>query len=260
MGFNAITYAVADGIARLTFNRPDRRNAITGEMMTELGRALDQAVLDRSIRVLVLTGAGRDFCPGADIHHYADGGTAEDRGYQDIHDFRVTRLLHEAPFVTVAAVNGACAGAGFGWALACDLRIAGRAARFNSAFLDVGVAGDMAGPWFLQRLLGSAKARELYFLPQKFDGEEAARIGLVNRVVDDAALAGEVDAIATRLARAAPLALRAMKANFLLAEKLDLASYIEVESERHRGLFASADTKEAFAAYAGKRAPRFEGR
>jgi 2-(1,2-epoxy-1,2-dihydrophenyl)acetyl-CoA isomerase len=161
--------------------------------------------------------------------------------------------------VTVAAINGGCAGAGLGWAAACDLRLATRSAKFNSAFLDVGVAGDMSSPWLLSRLLGAAKARELFFIPDKFDADEAQRIGLVARVFDDDDFAAGVDAVIKRLAASSPHALRTMKQNFLDAERVGLSEFATIEAERHMQLFTLADTREAFAARAEKRAPRFTG-
>lgn len=261
MNWESIRYEVADGVATLTMHRPERMNAIGGNMFHELRVALADAATDRSVRVLVLTGAGDHFCPGADIHGVAgaDDGTPVGTGI-DLADFDVTVLLHDMPAVTIAAIRGACAGAGLAWACACDLRIAARSARFNTAFLDVGVAGDMGGPWTLTRIVGAAKARELYFLPDKFGADEALAMGLVARVVDTDALADEVHAIASRLAAAAPRALAAMKRNFVAAERMDLASFVALETERHLALFATEDTKEAFRARAEKRAPHFHDR
>src|SRR5204862_5686701 len=125
-----------------------------------------------SIRVFVLTGAGKAFCPGSDLKHFSGGGKDE---VLTSRQFKVTTLLHEIPAVTVAAINGACAGAGLGWALACDLRVMTASAKLNTAFLDVAVAGDMAIPWSLPRLVGAARARELSFIPRKIDAEEALR-------------------------------------------------------------------------------------
>ena len=164
------------------------------------------------------------------------------------------------PAVTIAAIDGACAGAGFGWACACDMRIATPSAKFNTAFLDVGVAGDMGGPWTLPRLVGAAKARELYFMPDKFDAAKALEIGLVSRVIPEAEFDAEIASIAKRLASAAPLALRAMKANFLAAERMGFADYIDLESRVHVDLFKTDDTREAFRAKAEKRAPLYKGR
>ena len=256
--YETITYTKDGPVATLTLNRPDRMNAMTNRMVLETGRALVQAAEDPELRVLVLTGAGRSFCPGADLQGVASGSINEERLRPE--DFRVPVQLHNLPAVTVAAVNGACAGAGLGWALACDLRVAARSAKFNTAFLDVGVAGDMGGPWSLGHLVGRAKARELYFLPEKFDADEALRIGMVNRVADDDRFGEEVALVVDRLRAAAPIALRTMKANFLDAERMDLAAFVGVETERHTRMFTTEDTREAFAAKVEKRAPRFVGR
>src|SRR4051794_33309244 len=157
-------------------------NGMTNRMVREARDALELAAADSSVRVLVLTGAGRAFCPGADLNHFTSG-EADER--LTPREFAVTTLLHEIPAVTVAAINGACAGAGLGWALACDLRTMAASAKLNTAFLDVAVAGDMAIPWSLPRLVGAARARDLSLLPRKIDAEEAARIGLVARVFPD---------------------------------------------------------------------------
>ena len=259
--FDTITYSVDHGVGTLVLNRPDRRNAMTNQMVRETWEALTAAAADPSLRVLLLTGTGSSFCPGADLNWVASGtgsGGADQRITTE--HFQVPALLHSMPAVTVAAVNGACAGAALGWAAACDLRLATRSAKFNSAFLDVGVAGDMAGPWSLTHLLGASKARELFFMPDKFDAQEAGRIGLVARVFDDDAFAQGVAAVLARLAAASPPALRTMKANFLDAERMGLSEFARIEAERHLHLFTLEDTKEAFAAKVEKRAPRWTGR
>jgi 2-(1,2-epoxy-1,2-dihydrophenyl)acetyl-CoA isomerase len=160
----------------------------------------------------------------------------------------------------IAAIKGACAGAGLGWASACDLRICDDTARFNTAFLDVGLSGDMGGTWFLPRILGGGKARELYFLPGKFDAAEAARIGLVNRVVPEAAFEAELAALTERLANASPLALKGMKANFVEQERMGLTDFIAAETARHSACGRSEDSKEAFRAFVEKRRPVYQGR
>jgi 2-(1,2-epoxy-1,2-dihydrophenyl)acetyl-CoA isomerase len=255
--FETIIYEKTGAIATLTMNRPDRLNGMTNRMLLETGEALAAAAEDRDVRVLILTGAGRGFCPGADLQNVTSG--APDEPLQPS-DFRPPLQLHNMPAVTIAAINGACAGAGFGWACACDFRYAAASARFNTAFLEVGVAGDMGGPWTLSRIVGPARARELYFFPDKFDAETALRIGLVSRVFPDDRLRSEVDAIAERLAQAAPIALRTLKANFVDSERMDFAGYVALESERHLRMFTTQDTREAFAAKVEKRAPRFQGR
>ena len=257
--FETLVYEKAGAIATLTINRPDRMNGMTNRMVLEAGEALARVAEDREVRVLVLTGAGRAFCPGADLQRVASGKTAPDE-HLSADDFRPPVLLHDMPAVTIAAINGACAGAGFGWACACDLRFTAASARFNTAFLDVGVAGDMGGPWTLTRIVGAARARDLYFLPDKFDAAEALRIGLVSRVFPDERFREEIRAITERLAEAAPLALRTLKANFRAAERMDFAEFVALESERHLRMFTTHDTREAFAAKVEKRKPRFLGR
>ncbi len=236
MAYETLLVDVAEPVAAITFNRPEARNAITARMLDELFAAVQDLAADKRVRVLVLRGAGRDFCPGADLKAYVAGGQPA----SDPKAFQVSAILHEAPVVSIAAIRGACAGAGLAWASACDLRICDDTARFNVAFLDVGVSGDMGGTWFLPRILGAAKARELYFLPGKFDAAEAVRIGLVNRVV--------------------PEALRGMKANFVESERLGLADFIAAETERHSASGRSDDSKEAFRAFVEKRRPLFQGR
>jgi 2-(1,2-epoxy-1,2-dihydrophenyl)acetyl-CoA isomerase len=255
--FETILYEKSGPVATLTINRPDRLNGMTKKMLRETREALTAAAEDRQIRVLVLTGAGKTFCPGADLQMVAADSDDEPSSNDD---FRVPLLLHSMPAVTIAAINGACAGAGLGWACACDLRYAAPSARFNTAFLDVGVAGDMGGPWSLPRIVGAAKARELYFMPDKFDAQEALRIGLVSRVFPDQHFREEVGAIVQRISEAAPIALRTMKAHFVEAERMDFASYIELESAHHLPMFSTHDTREAFSAKVEKRKPRFIGR
>ena len=255
--YETVLYDVTDTRANITLNRPDNLNGITNTMMRELYECVNEAAFDESVRVVVLTGAGRGFCPGADLKAYSSGGKQEPNRKEY---FQITALLHEMPKVTVAAINGACAGAGFGWACACDLRYAAASATFNSAFLGVAISGDMAGPWLLPRILGATKARELFFLPGKFGADEAERIGLVARTFADETFRDEVDAIVERLAKAAPLAIGEMKKNFVNAENMTLRDYIDLETERHGRTGASADSQEAFRAFVEKREPRYQGR
>jgi 2-(1,2-epoxy-1,2-dihydrophenyl)acetyl-CoA isomerase len=259
MRLETVAYEKTGPIATLTLNRPERMNGMTNRMVIEARDVLTAAAEDREVRVLVLTGAGRAFSPGADLQIVA---SAEGRPVDHLSadDFRAAVVLHDMPAVTIAAINGACAGAALGWACACDFRFAAASARFNTAFLDVEVAGDMGGPWTLTRIVGPARARELFFFPDKFGAEEALRIGLVTRVFSDERFRAEVQAIAERLAGAAPIALRTLKANFVDAERMDFKGYVSLESERHLRMFATEDTREAFAAKVEKRKPRFQGR
>ena len=249
-----IRFEIEDAVGHLILNRPERMNGMTNRMLIETHDLLAEIAERKDVAVVVLTGEGRGFCPGADLKHYAAG---EPDDVAETKHFRVPVFLHEMPQVTIAAINGPCAGAGFGWACACDLRYAGQAATFSSAFLKVASAGDMVGPWTLPRLVGAAKARELYFLPEKFNAHDALNMGLVSAVFSDEALRNEVGQIASRLAVAPPHALRAMKRNFLDAERMDMATYSRVETERHKTVMAHDDAKEAFQAFVEKRPPNF---
>lgn len=252
--FETIRWEVGDGLARLTLDRPDRLNGMTNQMVRETHDAVASIAADPSVRVLVLTGEGKGFCPGADLGHFTGG--AADEALAAEH-FQLVTMLHEMPAVTVAAVNGACAGAGMGWALACDLRLMAATAKMNTAFLDVAVAGDMALPWLLPRLVGGSKARELSFLPGKVRADEAERIGLVARVFPEETFRADVEGVVSSLLAKSPTAMRGLKQHYVDAERMPLAEFVDHESRRHLEIAASADTAEAFRAFVEKRAPRF---
>ena len=252
--FETLRYEVHRGLARLTLDRPDAMNGMTNRMVREATDALELAAADPSVRVLVLTGEGRAFCPGADLNHFTKGGPDERLTSRE---FKVTTLLHEIPAVTVAAINGACAGAGLGWALACDIRLMSASAKLNTAFLDVAVAGDMAIPWSLPRLVGAARARELSFIPRKVDSDEALRIGLVARVFPDDSFRSDAEVVLDALLKKSPSALRGLKENYVAAERMTLADFVDYEAERHLRIAASDDTAEAFRAFIEKREPKF---
>lgn len=219
-------------IALVTLNRPARRNGVTLPMCEEFYAALKE-IAESDARVLVLRGAGDDFCVGADIKGSAAENRSRPAADAPARFYHAATLLHTMPQVTLAAIDGGCAGAGMGWAMACDLRFATPRARFSTAFLNVGVSGDMGLGWSLHQLVGGGKARELMFFPERFGGKEALSIGLVNRVFAPGDLHGEVLALAEQLAARDPLALRLVKANCLSAEQLPIGEYIDVESARH---------------------------
>ncbi len=255
--FGTILLEKEGPLARLVLNRPESRNGMTTRMVRETHEALEIVAADASVRVLVLTGAGNSFCPGADLNTVGRPNDDPDETADAVH-FQVPVLLHTMPQLTIAAVNGACAGAAFGWACGCDLRVATASAMFNTAFLNVAVAGDMGLPWSLPRLVGGAKARELSFFSEKFDAEEARRIGLVARVYADDAFAGEVEALVTTLLERSPTALRMMKAHYVAAESMPIDSFVELETERHRVIAAGDHAREAFRAFVEKRKPQFD--
>lgn len=243
--YATIQLDVSDAVAYLRFNRPERRNTTTVQMVEEVYAALT-ALADRDdVRVVVLTGNGPTFCPGADLRRDQDEvfSTPSREAYYS------GALLVEMPQITVAAVNGGCAGAGFAWASACDLRVASTAAKFAVAFLEVGVSGEMGTGWTLSRMLGSARARELYLLGGKVDATRALELGLVSRVFDAETFATDIDALVTELASRDHTALRLVKANLVDASVLPLRDYIAVESERHASRFEGDAARETFARF-----------
>lgn len=255
--YETILWEREGAVGTLTINRPEQFNGMTTTMLRETHELLHRVADDETLTVIVLTGAGKAFCPGADLKHYTSGAPNEPSN--DAY-FDVPVMLHEMPQVTVAAINGACAGAGLGWACGADLRYAARSAKLNTAFLDVAVAGDMGLPWSLPRIVGAGRARELSLLPRKVTADEAVAIGLVNEAFDDDTFRADVQARVDRLAAAAPLARRGMKAHYVAAESMGFGEFVALETKAHGTITASADCKEAFSAFVEKRTPRFQGK
>src|SRR5262245_41756919 len=191
-----------DVIAWLTLNRPDRLNAFSPEMLLALRETLQRLSGDATVGAVIITGAGRGFCAGGDVKtmpaRAAAGFEERVEGLRRMHQLPL--LLRTIPKIVIAMVNGPAVGAGLGLAMACDLRIAGRSARFGTGFAGVGYSGDFGGSWTLTRLVGTAKARELYFLGDIIDAETAQGLGLVSRVVEDDGLRDETEALAQRIA------------------------------------------------------------
>src|SRR5438477_5783405 len=256
---------VKDGVAVLTMNRPDRLNALSGEMLDTMLEALPRLASDPNVGVVVLTGAGRGFCAGGDVKMMAEGtemagDTLEERA-QGLRDkMETSRWLHEMPKPTIAMVRGAAAGAGLSLALACDLRVAADSARFATAFARVGYSGDFGGSWFLTQLVGTAKARELYYTADIVDAPQALALGIVNRVVPDGRLEEETLALAGRLARGPRVALRYMKRNMNAAEAGTLKDCLDLEAWHHTRTGFTEDHREAARAFGEKREPSFRGR
>ena len=254
-----------DKVAVLTLNRPDRLNAMSPPMLDALLEALPRLAADPEIGVVVLTGAGRGFCAGGDVKAMAEGresiGTTLEEKAQGLRSrMEVSRWLHEMPKPTIAMVRGAAAGAGLSLALACDLRVASDSARFATAFARVGYSGDFGGSWFLTQLVGTAKARELYFTADIMDAQQALALGIVNRVVPDVRLEDETMALAARLARGPRIAYRYMKRNFNAAESGTLKDLLDLEAWHHTRCGMTEDHREAAKAFVEKREPVFRGR
>lgn len=252
----------------LTLNRPQRLNALTSELHARLREAVEQASHDRSVRALVLTGAGRAFCSGGDMNsdrgEIASVAPAERPGLEERadelrHHGETARLLNTMPKPTIAMLNGAAAGAGLALALACDLRVAAKDAVLRTAYANVALSGDLGISYFLTRLVGPARARELLFMADKIDAAEALRLGLVNRVEAPESLEEATFAIAKRLAEGPAVALRYMKRNVALAETATLAQILDAEAYAMARCGRTQDIKEAALAFREKRPPRFTG-
>ena len=261
------------GVAIMTLNRPAKLNAMDGVMMNEMPAAARDLADDPSVRCVVLTGAGRAFCAGGDLGDMqgrpapganTNGATAVpsllDASLGLYERMGVSKLLHEMPKPTIAMVNGHAVGAGMSLALACDLRIAGESAKFGTGFARVGFSGDFGGTYFLTKLVGPAKARELFFLPDVFDADTALRLGIVNRLVADDALRQETLVLAHRIADGPALAYGYMKQNLNDALDRDFDTCLRREAERMTITGRTEDFREASRAFLEKREPQFKGR
>jgi 2-(1,2-epoxy-1,2-dihydrophenyl)acetyl-CoA isomerase len=262
MDYQNIQFERAQGIARITLNRPAKLNSFTVAMHEELRDALAQVRADASLRVLVLTGAGRGFCAGQDLGDRAvapgaepvDLGESVERYYAPL-----VKALRALPLPVVCAVNGVAAGAGANLVLACDLVIAARSASFVEPFCRLGLVPDTGGTYFLPRLIGHARATALAMLGEKLGAEQAEAWGLIWKCVDDDRLAAETDALARHLAQAPTLGLARTKQALQASGLNTLEAQLDLERDFMRELGRSADYREGVAAFLDKRTPRFTG-
>jgi 2-(1,2-epoxy-1,2-dihydrophenyl)acetyl-CoA isomerase len=255
-------YAVrtdAGVVATVTLDRPGRLNAFTGPDIVQLRDVVAEVAEDGGVRAVVLTGAGTAFCAGGDLRAMVEGPVEGDEPLPPMRRLvEVVELLHGMPKVTVAAIDGPCAGAGLSLATACDVRISSSTAVFTTAFAKVGQSGDYGGAWFLSRLVGPSRAAAMLLLSPRYDAASAAELGLVDEVVDDAL--SRATAIAEQVGALAPLTLAAIKENLHDAQGSDLSTYLDRECERFHATLATHDAMEAVRAYLEQREPRFEGR
>ena len=263
-GTDHLLARVEDGVAVLTMNRPERRNALSEQMLAGLATTLARVEADDAVGAVVLTGAGGAFCAGGDVKGFAERSPgapgASAQRLQQASQRATSGRLWRMPKPTVAVLPGAAAGAGLSLALACDLRYAASSAVLTTAFARVALAGDYGSAWFLVRLVGPAKARELLYLSPRLSADDALRLGLVNAVVPPDALEREALAVAHRLANGPRTALASMKENVALALTTPLDEYMDVEVARHLATFATDDHAEAARAFVEKRDPVFGAR
>jgi 2-(1,2-epoxy-1,2-dihydrophenyl)acetyl-CoA isomerase len=262
MSYQHILFDITGGVARLTFNRPDRLNSFNTLMHAEVREALGR-VASGDARVLVITGAGRGFCAGQDLgdRAVAPGGTAADLGESVEKNYKPLVLaLRSLQTPVIAAINGVAAGAGANIALACDLVIAARSANFVQPFSKLGLVPDSGGTWFLPRLVGHARAMGLTLLGDKLSAEQAAQWGLIWRCVEDAELSTVVDGLATQLAAAPTRGLARTKQALYEGWGRTLEQQLDIERDYQRELGYTADYAEGVAAFIQKRPPQFTGR
>ena len=261
--FETVRLDVADGVATLTLNRPDRLNSFTTAMHGEVRAAIDEVVRDPQVRCFVLTGAGRGFCAGQDLSDraVAPGGTAVDLGASIERNYKPLVLaLRRLPMPVVCAVNGVAAGAGANIALACDIVIAARSASFIQAFCRIGLVPDSGGTFFLPRLVGTARAMGLALTGDKLSAELAAAWGLIWKCVDDAELGTAADALVAQFAAGPTRGLAAIKESLQRSGANDLETQLDLERDMQRALGYGDDYREGVAAFVEKRPPKFTGR
>jgi enoyl-CoA hydratase/carnithine racemase len=262
-GTGQLRLRVEDRVALLTLHRPEARNALSFELKAALAEWIPRLGADPQVGCLLVTGAGGAFCAGGDTKSMAQEGrpaSPEERKRILRFEHAIPEAIHRLEKPVVAALPGPAAGAGFALALACDLRVAAESAFVTTAYARLGLSGDYGSSWFLTRLCGTAKARELFFTAARVDARECLRLGIVNRVVPDADLEKEALALAKQIAAGPPIALRYMKDNLNRALCEGLSSCLDVEAERMVQSAQTEDYLEAVAAFQEKRAPVFRGR
>ena len=257
-----------DGVAVLTMNRPEARNAMSGEMNEAMQKILAEVEVDPEIRCVVLTGAGKGFCAGGDVKGMASSGDGTvgqntiDAAIhrQRIHQRATSGKLFKMPKPTIAALPGAAAGAGLSYALACDLRVMSKAAIMTTAFARVGFSGDYGGSYFMTQLIGSAKARELYMLSDRVSAEEALDLGLANWICEPEELMDKTMEIANRLANGPAVAYRYMKENLNRAMNGEVDDCLDLEATHHIHCGQTEDHRNATKAFVEKKEPIFKGK
>ena len=264
MADDSIVLSIEAGIARITLNRPDKLNSFNVAMHEALAEALDSVEADDSVRVLLLTGAGKGFCAGQDLGDRAvssDSGEAPDLAYSvETYYAPLVRRLRALPLPVVCGVNGVAAGAGANLALACDLVIARRSAKFIESFCKLGLIPDTGGTYFLARRIGMARAMGIAMLGEPIDAATAADWGLIWRCVDDEEFDSEIDKLVAHLSKAPTRGLARTKQLMYAGANAGLDEQLDAERDAMGELGRSADYAEGVAAFTEKRTPEFKGR
>jgi 2-(1,2-epoxy-1,2-dihydrophenyl)acetyl-CoA isomerase len=259
----SILVEIGDGHAAVTLNRPERLNSFNPEMHQQLRDALDAVAGRADVRAVLLTGAGRAFCAGQDLAERRaapDAGSPDLGASLDLNFNPLVRRLRALPMPVVCAVNGVAAGAGANVALACDVVLAGRSASFIQAFCKLGLVPDSGGTYFLPRLVGTARAMGLALLGERVTGEEAERMGLIWKCVDDARLMEDARGLARHFATQPTRGLAAIKRALQASTTNTLDQQLDLERDLQRDLGRTADYREGVGAFLEKRAPQFQGR
>jgi enoyl-CoA hydratase/carnithine racemase len=271
-GTEELLCEVDAGVAMVTLNRPEKRNALSDRLTPALRETLLVVERDPGVRCVVLTGAGRAFCAGGDVSGMNAGGAASPSGDAprgsleeavrtlEHRQETLTLRLFELAKPTIAVLPGAAAGAGLSIALACDLRLAAESAILTTAFANIGLSGDYGASWLLTALVGTARARELFFTARRVSAQEALTLGLVNEVVADERLASRTAELARSIADGPPVALRYMKENLNRACRDDFRTCLAMEADRMVRCTRTEDHREAVQAFLAKRRPSFTGR
>jgi 2-(1,2-epoxy-1,2-dihydrophenyl)acetyl-CoA isomerase len=253
---------IEDRVATLTLNRPDKLNALNGEMARLALATVVELAENPEVGCVVVTGAGRAFCAGGDVSDMANA-TKTPTLEQKVDRLRAGQefcwMLHSIPKITVAAMNGYAMGAGLGIALSCDMRFASTKMKLGTAYAKVGLGGDYGITWQLTRLVGPAKAKELFVLGDILDAQAALSAGLVNRVIEHERLAEDVAELAGRIAHGPQISYRYMKENVNLAVNSDFRSILDREAFTHIRCTDTEDHREGARAFVEKRPPQFRG-
>jgi 2-(1,2-epoxy-1,2-dihydrophenyl)acetyl-CoA isomerase len=262
MTYENIIVERAGAVGRLTLNRPEKLNAFAGTMREEILDGLKELGNDESLRVIVITGAGRGFCSGADVGYLARLLEKKDAAaFEQLLDAgrSVVKRIRKLSIPVIAAVNGPAAGGGLNLALACDIRVASESATFGQTFSKIGLVPDWGGVHFLPRLVGESKAMELMMTGEMIDAAEALRLGLVSRVVPADRLEAETSALAETLASRPPRSIRLIKRGVYNSLGQTLAQNLDSEVESQLRCFRTKDVREGVSAFFEKRAPEFTG-